>query len=119
MVGMNDMPAARLDRLPAHNDDGDVLAIVEACVGSSNKLKYDPRLGAFALHHVLPAGMSFPWDLDLKPRVLDEIERFFVVYNRERDVEFRPLGRGGAKKAQQLLQQGCKAFIAERVDDHP
>jgi inorganic pyrophosphatase len=180
---MSALSAPRLDRLPATDDEGRHRAVIEACQGSRNKLKYQPALQAFELHAVLPLGTSFPYDFgfipstrgddgdpldvlvlmdegvaagtvvpcrlvgvieaeqlekdakkptrndrllavaasshrygrcrrlgDLAPEVLDEIERFFVFYNRQRGVDFRPLGRGGVARARQLVEAGRKAF---------
>ncbi|HEV7912926.1 MAG TPA: inorganic diphosphatase [Albitalea sp.] len=55
------------DRLPAHDADGQLRAVVEASQGSRNKLKYDPELGVFALHKVLPLGCAFPFDFGFVP----------------------------------------------------
>jgi inorganic pyrophosphatase len=43
---------------------------------------------------------------DLPPRVLDELEAFFVSYNAQRGTEFRPLARAGAARATALMEQG-------------
>jgi inorganic pyrophosphatase len=37
-----------------------VLAVIETPMGSRNKFKFDPKLGAFTLAGVLPQGMMFP-----------------------------------------------------------
>jgi inorganic pyrophosphatase len=47
---------------------------------------------------------------DLAGNVLDEIERFFVFYNRQKGVVFKPLGRRGAAQAEKLLAQGRRLF---------
>jgi inorganic pyrophosphatase len=47
---------------------------------------------------------------DLAGNVLDEIERFFVFYNRQKDVVFKPLGRRGPAHAKKLLAQGQRLF---------
>jgi inorganic pyrophosphatase len=36
---------------------------------------------------------------------LDEIEHFFVSYNEAEGRQFRPLGRGGVKRAQEILRK--------------
>ena len=41
--------------------------VVETPKGSHNKLKFDPERGAFRLSHVLPVGMSFPFDFGFLP----------------------------------------------------
>jgi len=40
---------------------------------------------------------------DLRPRVLDQIEHFFVAYNQAEGREFVLLGRGGPKVASQIV----------------
>jgi inorganic pyrophosphatase len=47
---------------------------------------------------------------DLAGNVLDEIERFFVFYNLQKDVVFKPLRRRGAAHAKKLLAQGQRLF---------
>lgn len=41
--------------------------VVETPKGSHNKLKFDPERNAFRLSHVLPVGMSFPFDFGFLP----------------------------------------------------
>lgn len=46
---------------PVDKSDPDlVLAVIETPMGSRNKFKFDPKLGAFILGGVLPQGMMFP-----------------------------------------------------------
>ena len=45
---------------------------------------------------------------DLPPRVVEELERFFVFYNVQRGVTFEPLARGDAARAAELLDQGSR-----------
>jgi len=44
-----------------------VEVVVETPKGSHNKLKYDPQRAAFRLSHVLPIGMTFPFDFGFLP----------------------------------------------------
>ena len=44
-----------------------VEVVVETPKGSHNKLKYDPKRAAFRLSHVLPIGMTFPFDFGFLP----------------------------------------------------
>jgi len=37
--------------------------------------------------------------------LLKEIEHFFISYNQERGKKFRPLGRFGPKRAEQLVKK--------------
>ncbi len=47
---------------------------------------------------------------DLNRELIDEIEDFFVAYNKERGKLFKPLGRHGPKRAMKLVKQGMTAF---------
>jgi len=169
---------------PVDKSDPDlVLAVIETPMGSRNKFKFDPKLGAFILGGVLPQGMMFPHafgfvpstraadgdpedilvimdeptftgcvvhtrligvieaeqrekdgekerndrivavaahshdhsDLhsitDMNDNAIEEIEQFFVNYNRERGKQFKVLGRKGPKSAWKLLK---KSFLKKR-----
>ena len=56
--------------LSAHDDEGQLRAVIEAPRGSANKLKFDPRLEVFVLHNVLPLGAVFPFDFGFIPGTL-------------------------------------------------
>ena len=47
---------------------------------------------------------------DLRPHMVDEIQEFFIDYNRMREREFRPLEICGAKKAHKLIKKASKAL---------
>jgi inorganic pyrophosphatase len=47
---------------------------------------------------------------DAPANVLEEIERFFVFYNQQKGVTFKPLGRRGPAHAKELLAQGQRLF---------
>ena len=48
--------------------DGPIVeVVVETPKGSHNKLKYDAERSAFRLSHVLPIGMTFPFDFGYLP----------------------------------------------------
>lgn len=51
---------------------------------------------------------------DLNPRLVEEIEHFFVSYNQVRGKEFRPLGRFGPDRARKLIEQGEECFRGQR-----
>jgi inorganic pyrophosphatase len=57
---------ASLDRLDPFDDDC-VMVVIETPKGSPNKLAFDPRLGAFVLKGMLPAGAVFPFDFGFVP----------------------------------------------------
>jgi inorganic pyrophosphatase len=54
-------PVSPYSRLPPLAD-GAVNVVIETPRGSRNKYKFDPELGVFRLHSVLPAGSVFPFD---------------------------------------------------------
>ncbi len=45
---------------------------------------------------------------DLADNVLDEIEGFFVFYNRQKGGRFTPIGRGGVDDAEKLIDAGVE-----------
>jgi inorganic pyrophosphatase len=47
-------------------------AVIEAHKGCRNKYKYNPELGLFELHKVLPMGMFFPFDFGFIPSTVGE-----------------------------------------------
>ncbi|MDP4025442.1 inorganic diphosphatase [Methylobacterium sp. NEAU 140] len=49
---------------------------------------------------------------DLRPGLLDEVEAFFVQYNRLAGRDFRPLRRSDAAGARALVEAGIAAFAA-------
>jgi len=168
-------------KLPLRNEEGDLLAVIEVAAGSRNKFKFEPKLGVFALHKLLPLGAAFPYDFGFLPRtqggdgdpldvlvlmdepvpigtavpcrligileaaqtedgtttrndrllavasvsqrysatralsdlessVLDQLDAFFVFYNRQCGKRYTPLGRGGVNEATTALKAGEKAF---------
>ncbi|HLW25295.1 MAG TPA: inorganic diphosphatase [Steroidobacteraceae bacterium] len=50
---------------------------------------------------------------ELPRRMLDELEQFFVSYNRVHGREFEPLGRGSPAAAERLLNAAAKLFQHE------
>ena len=46
---------------------GSIEVVIETPRGSRNKLKFDTDRGRFRLSHVLPEGMSFPYDFGFVP----------------------------------------------------
>ena len=47
---------------------------------------------------------------DLPKIMVDELEQFFVNYNRAQGRQFRPIGRRGPQAAQKLLDAGIRQF---------
>jgi inorganic pyrophosphatase len=51
---------------------------------------------------------------ELRPQLLDEIEAFFVNYNRQRGKVFKPKDRVGPKRARKIVDGGMAAFQKQR-----
>jgi inorganic pyrophosphatase len=49
---------------------------------------------------------------DVADNVLEEVERFFVFYNQQKSVRFRPLARRGADAAERLIEDGRARYAA-------
>jgi len=47
---------------------------------------------------------------DISKSVIEEVERFFVFYNREQGKTFTPIARHGRSKALAAVEQGRRAF---------
>lgn len=60
----------RADALPTLDHDGCYLAVIEASAGARSKFKFEPELGSFVLHGVLPIGTSFPYAFGFIPSTL-------------------------------------------------
>ena len=60
------------EKLPSFDDDGNVLAVIEAASESRSKFKFEPGLGVFLLHSVLPAGTAWPHSFGFVPGTLGE-----------------------------------------------
>jgi inorganic pyrophosphatase len=54
---------------------------------------------------------------DLRPHLVDEIEAFFQHYNEMKGSQFKPVGRGGPKKARKLLEEAEAAFRTKRYGE--
>jgi inorganic pyrophosphatase len=52
---------------------------------------------------------------DLSPQLLDEIEHFFVSYNKIRGKSFTPTGRKGPRKARKLIEKATLHRTAKRA----
>lgn len=59
-------------RLPARDEEGRVLVVIDTPKGSRNKYEFDEALGLFTLGGVLPAGAVFPYDFGYVSQTLAE-----------------------------------------------
>jgi inorganic pyrophosphatase len=51
---------------------------------------------------------------ELDPRIMYEIEHFFISYNEMRNRRFKPVRRTGVKSALELVRRGMRTFEAEK-----
>ncbi len=45
---------------------------------------------------------------DLRPKMVEEIEHFFISYNQTKEKMFKPTGRGGPERAMQIVHKGVE-----------
>jgi inorganic pyrophosphatase len=53
---------------------------------------------------------------ELTPKLLEEIEEFFVSYNKMRGKKFKVIGRRGPKRAYKLIKQAGRNFYKNRSE---
>jgi inorganic pyrophosphatase len=58
------------NRLPAFTSESEIHVVIETPKGCRTKFKWEPKVGLFTLHKVLPAGMTFPLDFGFVPGTL-------------------------------------------------
>lgn len=80
-----------------------LLGVIEAEQSAGKKMERNDRLIAVAAESHDHFGLNSIEDLN--DHLLDELEHFFVSYNRMRGKEFRPLGRSGPEKARRLVEK--------------
>ena len=51
---------------------------------------------------------------DLRPHLIDEIQAFFVDYNRLRGRKFKPLGEADPRRAKLLIEKGVALYAKNR-----
>lgn len=47
---------------------------------------------------------------NLNPKLVEEIEHFFISYNEAKGKKFKPLGRFAAQKAKKIIEDGIKLY---------
>ena len=53
---------------------------------------------------------------DVNRTLLDQLEAFFISYNKQRGKKFKVTGTGGPKRAIQFLKDGIKAYKAKHEE---
>lgn len=80
-----------------------LIGVVEARQSEKRKSERNDRLIAVAAQSHTHNGLKSLTDLDAT--LLDEIEHFFVSYNKASGKTFAPLGRYGPKRAAKIVKQ--------------
>ena len=84
-----------------------IIGIVNAEQTQQGKTKTNDRLLAVAIHSYDHQDvMTID---DVSKTMLDQVEEFFVSYNKQRGKKFKVTGTGGPKKAIRFLQAGIRA----------
>ena len=80
-----------------------LVGVIEAEQSEDGKTERNDRLIAVAAKS--PTHAEVKSLSDLSPTLIKEIEHFFISYNQERGKKFRPIGRFGPKRAEQLVKK--------------
>ena len=78
-----------------------LLGVIEAEQTEDGETSRNDRLIAVVSNS--PTNDDLKSITDLNPKLLDEIEHFFVSYNKAKGKKFKPLGRYGPERARKLV----------------
>ncbi len=84
-----------------------LLGVIEAKQTEEGKTVRNDRLIAVAANSRTHAHLQAL--AEIEPKLLDELEHFFVSYNQAKGKKFKPLGRYGPARAKALVRRGRKA----------
>lgn len=85
-----------------------VIGVIEADQIEDGKSTTNNRLIAVALHSYTHEKVS---SLDeINKSLLDQVEEFFISYNKSRGKKFKVKGQHGPKRSVQLIETGIKKF---------
>ena len=88
-----------------------IIGIITAEQTEDGKTETNDRLLGVAIHSYDHEDLESIGDVS--KTLLDQLEEFFISYNKQRGKKFRVTGAGGPKKALRLLKAGMKAYVAE------
>ena len=100
---------------PAHVGcliDVRIIGVIEAEQTEDGKRESNDRLLGVAVHSYDHEDLNTI--NDVSKTLLDQLEEFFVSYNKQRDKKFKVTGTGGPKKALKFLKSGIRAYKKER-----
>jgi inorganic pyrophosphatase len=85
-----------------------ILGIIEAEQTEGGNTERNDRLLGAAIHSYDHQDLRSIDDVS--KTLLDQVEAFFISYNKQRGKKFKIISIGGPKKALKLLKQGMRAF---------
>ena len=85
-----------------------VIGVLEARQIDNKKSIRNDRLIGVSVHSYTHENLTNIGEVS--PSVLDQIEEFFISYNKSRGKRFRPKGRHGPKRAADLIDAGIALF---------
>ncbi len=84
-----------------------IIGIIEAEQSEDNKTESNNRLLGVAIHSYDHENLETI--NDVSKTLLDQLEAFFISYNKQRGKKFKVTGTGGPKKAIRFLKAGMQA----------
>lgn len=100
---------------PAHVGcllDVRIVGVIEAEQSEDGKTETNDRLLAVAVHSYAHEHIT---SIDnVSNSLLDQVEAFFVSYNKQRGKKFKVRKRGGPKRALAIIKAGVEAFQRKR-----
>jgi inorganic pyrophosphatase len=89
-----------------------IIGIIEAEQSDEGKTESNDRLLGVAIHSYDHEGLETI--NDVTKTLLDQLEQFFISYNKQRGKKFKVTGTGGPKKAIKFLKAGMQAHRKAR-----
>jgi inorganic pyrophosphatase len=89
-----------------------IIGIIKAEQTQDGKTETNDRLLGVAVHSYDHEGLESIGDVS--QTLLDQVEEFFVSYNKQRGKKFKITGTGGPSKAVKFLKSGIKAHRDQR-----
>ncbi len=96
---------------PAHVGcllDVRIIGVIEAKQTQEGETETNDRLLAVSVHSYQHENVTSIDDLN--PSMLNQVEQFFVSYNKLRGKKFKLKNRGGPRRAAEIMKKGIEAF---------
>jgi inorganic pyrophosphatase len=84
-----------------------IIGIIEAEQSEDGKTESNDRILGVAIHSYEHEGLKTM--KDVSKTLFDQLEEFFISYNKQRGKKFKVTGTGGPKKAIKFLKAGIQA----------